>query len=58
KMCPVSGLAGTYVLWAVQADAVERLQARGVNPTIFRSVHVSGPEYIEKQREQFEKQGI
>ncbi|MCP4639029.1 MAG: sugar isomerase domain-containing protein, partial [bacterium] len=42
KMCPVSGLAGTYVLWAVQADAVERMQARGVNPTIFRSVHVSG----------------
>ncbi len=58
KMCPMSGMAGTYCLWAIQAEAVERLQARGVNPTIFRSVHVSGPEYIEKQREQFLKNGI
>lgn len=58
KMCPLSGLAGTYVLWAIQAEAVERLQARGVNPTIFRSVHVSGHEYIDKQREQFMQKGI
>ncbi|MBN2311542.1 MAG: sugar isomerase domain-containing protein [Candidatus Hydrogenedentes bacterium] len=58
KMCPLSGLAATYVLWAIQAEAVGLLQARGVNPTIFRSVHVSGPEYIEKQREAFLKQGV
>lgn len=58
KMCPTSGMGGTYVLWAVQAEAVERLQAKGVNPTIFRSVHVSGPEYIDKQREAFKKKGI
>lgn len=58
KMCPMSGLASTYVLWAIQAEAVERLQARGVNPTIFRSVHVSGHEYIQKQREEFLKEGV
>jgi uncharacterized phosphosugar-binding protein len=58
KMCPMSGVAGTCVLWAVQADAVERLQARGVNPTIFRSVHVSGMEYIEEQRKAFLEKGV
>jgi uncharacterized phosphosugar-binding protein len=58
KMCPVSGMAGAYVLWAVQAAAVERLQTRGVNPTIFRSVHVSGQEHIDKQREAFGERGV
>lgn len=58
KMCPMSGLAATYVLWAIQAEAVEQLQAAGVNPTIFRSVHVSGHAYIDKQREQFLRQGV
>lgn len=58
KMCPASGLAATYVLWAIQAEAVERLQAKGVNPTIYRSVHVSGHEYIDNQRKRFLEQGI
>lgn len=58
RACPGSGLAGAYVLWAIQADAIERLQDRGINPTIYRSVHVSGPEYIEKQRERFLKRGV
>ena len=58
KMCPASGLAATYVLWAIQAEAVERLQARGVNPTIYRSVHVSGHEYIDKQRKEFLVRGV
>jgi uncharacterized phosphosugar-binding protein len=58
KMCPASGLAATYVFWAIQADVVERLQAVGVNPTLYRSVHVSGQEYIETQRRKFLAQGI
>lgn len=58
KMCPGSGLAATYILWAIQAETVERLQDRGVNPTIFRSVHVSGPGYIDKQRARFLKKGV
>ena len=58
KMCPLSGLASAYVFWAIQAEAVERLQALGVNPTIYRSVHVSGQEYIDTQRERFIENGI
>ena len=58
KMCPASGLGGAYAFWAIHAEAVERLQQRGVNPTIYRSVHVSGLEYIEKQRKQFLENGI
>jgi uncharacterized phosphosugar-binding protein len=58
KMCPASGLAATYVFWAVHAEVVERLQARGVNPTIYRSVHVGGQEYIDRQRKYFLEHGI
>jgi uncharacterized phosphosugar-binding protein len=58
KMCPMSGMAAAYILWAIQAEAVERLQARGINPSIFRSVHVSGHEYIDKQREEFVRRGV
>ena len=58
KMCPMSGMAGAYCLWAVHAEAVERLQARGINPTIFRSVHVSGGGFIEEQRKKFLEKGI
>ncbi|MBI4557048.1 MAG: sugar isomerase domain-containing protein [Candidatus Hydrogenedentes bacterium] len=58
KMCPGSGLAATYILWAIQAEAVERLQAMGINPSIFRSIHVSGREYVEKQRAAFLEKGI
>jgi uncharacterized phosphosugar-binding protein len=58
KMCPASGMAATYILWAIQAEAVELLQAKGVNPTIFRSVHVSGMDYIDKQRASFMEKGV
>lgn len=58
KMCPISGLGGTYVLWAIQAEAVERLQARGVNPTIYCSVHVGGPERVDALRRQFAETGV
>jgi uncharacterized phosphosugar-binding protein len=58
RMCPMSGLAATYIFWAIHAEVVERLQARGINPTIFRSVHVSGPAYVEMQRAEFLEKGI
>jgi uncharacterized phosphosugar-binding protein len=58
KTCPASGLAATYVFWAIHAEAVERLQAQGVNPTIYRSVHLGGSEGVEKQRKHFLEQGI
>ena len=58
KMCPASGLAAAYVFWAIHAETVERLQALGVHPTIYRSVHVSGHEYIDEQRKRFLEQGV
>lgn len=58
KMCPLSGLASAYVLWAIQAHTVELLQARGINPSIYRSNHVSGQGYVDAQRAAFAERGI
>ncbi|MCL4216968.1 MAG: sugar isomerase domain-containing protein [Candidatus Hydrogenedentes bacterium] len=58
KMCPMSGLAATYILWAIQADAVDCLQEEGVNPTIYRSVHVGSHAFVEKQQAIYRKKGI
>lgn len=58
KMCPLSGIASAYVLWAIQAHTVQLLQARGVNPSIYRSNHVSGQGFVDAQRAAFAEQGI
>lgn len=58
RMCPSSGIASAYILWAIQAVAVDRLQAKGINPTIYRSVHVGGQAFLEKQRKKFLKRGV
>lgn len=57
KMCPLSGLASAYVFWAMQAEAVEQLQARGINPTIYRSNHVSGQAFVDQQRATYAERG-
>lgn len=58
KMCPLSGIASAFVLWAIQAHAVELLQARGINPSIYRSNHVSGQAFVDQQRAAFAERGI
>jgi len=57
RICPLSGLSSAYILWAIQAHAVELLQARGIQPTIYRSVHVSGMEHVEQQRARYAERG-
>jgi uncharacterized phosphosugar-binding protein len=57
NMCPLSGITAAYIFWAIQAAAVGILEERGIQPTIYRSVHVSGQEYIDEQRARFLKRG-
>ena len=58
RMCPGSGIFSAVLLWAVQAHAVALLESRGLSPTIYRSVHVSGQEYIDRQIEAYKRQGF
>lgn len=39
---PASGLAAAYMLWAVCADATEKLLAKGISPSVYKSVNFPG----------------
>lgn len=58
RMCPGSGMAAAYVLWAIQAEAVGLLQARGLHPSIYRSVHLGGHAFVEEQQRHYKETGI
>jgi len=58
NMCPASGMAAAYILWALQAEAVQNLQDRGTNPSIYLSVHLGGEEFMEQQEQKFKELGI
>jgi uncharacterized phosphosugar-binding protein len=57
-MCPLSGITAAYILWAIQAVAVERLQAAGAQPTIYRSVHLGGMDSVERQQRNYIEKGV
>lgn len=57
-MCPMSGLAAVYVFWALHAEVVERLVARGIQPTIYRSVHTGSESFMAQQEATFRERGI
>jgi uncharacterized phosphosugar-binding protein len=41
-LCPSSGIAAAYIMWAVQARVVELLLARGKTPSVYMSNHMPG----------------
>lgn len=57
-MCPMSGIGSAYVFWAVHAAVIGELEARGVSPTIYRSVHTGSEAFMAAQEQQFRERGI
>jgi len=59
NICPTSGVAGAYILWALHAEIVERLCSRGKKPHIWRSVNLDdGPEYNRRAAEEYQRVGL
>ncbi len=40
KFIPASGIAAAYIMWALNAEIVEQLLAKGIQPGVLRSVNV------------------
>lgn len=40
SICPSSGIAAAYIMWALQADVVEKLLEKGKKPSIYVSNHI------------------
>lgn len=46
-VCPISGVAGATLMWAVVAAVVEELVGRGVSPTVYPSINLpDGPDRV------------
>lgn len=58
KIIPESGIANTYIAWALVADIVECLQKEGINPTVLGSVNIPGNDVINiESEEEYKKKG-
>jgi len=40
SICPSSGIAASYLMWAVQSTVVEKLLAKGLKPSVYISNHM------------------
>ena len=49
KICPSSGIAASYLMWALQADVVEKMLALGKKPSIYLSNHVENATVINNE---------
>lgn len=57
-ICPTSGIASSYILWALQANVVEALLARGKKPSVYISNHIENASRINNEAwQQYEKYG-
>jgi uncharacterized phosphosugar-binding protein len=57
-ICPASGIAAACIMWAICAGIVENLLARGITPTVFRSVNApGGPEDVKARTERYREKG-
>lgn len=58
KIVPMSGVATIATCWMIHTQVVEKLLARGLEPSFFLSLNrPEGREFNQKMREQFNRQG-
>lgn len=57
-VCPASGVGAAVTLWAVVAGIIEKLMARGLEPSVFPSVNLpDGPALVEAVRARYQERG-
>lgn len=58
-VCPASGIASAYIMWALTADIIEKLLKKGLTPSIYKSTNLpDGNEYNQTFKEKYKKTGI
>lgn len=58
-VAPTSGVAFCYIVWALVAEAVAQMQARGLHPHIYRSVNLpDGEEYNARAEQGYRETGV
>ncbi|HHW48153.1 MAG TPA: sugar isomerase domain-containing protein [Clostridiaceae bacterium] len=58
SICPSSGIASSYIMWALQAEVVEKMLSIGKKPSIYVSNHLDNASRINNQSwSDYENQG-
>ncbi|MCR4401557.1 MAG: sugar isomerase domain-containing protein [Firmicutes bacterium] len=58
-ICPASGIAAAYLMWALQATVIELLVERGLRPSVYLSNHLPGAgEFNAAMRLRYRSQGF
>ena len=59
RICPVSGISASYLMWAVQSTVVEKLLEKGLKPSVYISNHMPDAARINGEAlENYEKYGF
>lgn len=58
KVCPISGVGATVLMWALTAGIVERLIERGLEPSVYTSVNLpGGPQAVAQVEAEYRRKG-
>jgi uncharacterized phosphosugar-binding protein len=58
-VAPTSGVAFCYIIWAVVAEAVARMRARGLHPHVYRSVNLpDGEQFNARAEAEYRETGV
>ena len=57
-ICPASGIAAACIMWALTADIVEKLLAKGITPSVYKSInHPAGAAHNEALYQKYRDTG-
>ena len=59
KICPASGIAAAYLMWAISTVVIEELLQKGIIPSVYKSHNFpGGPEFNKEIEKHYLKTGI
>ena len=57
--CPTSNIASYYIIWALNAEFIQRMLDRGITPTVLKSINLpDGEDYNRQVMAEYARKGI
>ena len=57
--CPTSNIASYYIIWALNAEFIQRMLDRGITPTVLKSINLpDGEDYNRQAMAEYARKGI
>ncbi|NLC68565.1 MAG: sugar isomerase domain-containing protein [Clostridiaceae bacterium] len=52
NICPASGLAAAFIMWAITADLIDKMVKAGIKPSVYRSQNLTDGDVYNKNAEE------